>query len=110
MACSLVCPQNLCLHLLQFRSNEALPANGCLLPGIVRRHTAEIRFRDLNEIAEDGIEPHLERFNSSGGDFTLLQGIDPILALARSIAQLVELPIKTVTENSAFFQRQRRVV
>ena len=76
----------------------------------MRRHTAEIRFRDLNKIAEHGIEPHLERFDSSDGDFTLLQGVDPILALARSIPELIELPIKTVTENSALFQRQRRVV
>src|ERR1700747_1817599 len=35
---------------------------------------------------------------------------DPILPLARGLAQRVQVPIVTVTKNAALFQRERRII
>ena len=65
--------QNLRFHFLQLGRDEALAADRRLLASVMRRHSREIRFRDLDEIAEDRIEPDLERLDPGLGDFALLQ-------------------------------------
>ena len=35
---------------------------------------------------------------------------DPIFALARGLAQLIEVRIEAITENPALFQRERRII
>ena len=76
----------------------------------MRRHARQIRFRDLDEIAEDGIEPDLERFDAGLGDLAFLQLRDPVLPLARPAAQLIEVGVEAVAKNAAFLQRQRRII
>src|SRR4051812_13862275 len=53
--------EDLRLNLLQLRRDEALAADGGLLPRVMRRHGREIRLRDLDEVTEDRVEPYLER-------------------------------------------------
>ncbi len=74
------------------------------------RHAGEIRFRDLDEISEDGIEAHLERFDPGAGDFSFLQLGDPALASAGSLAQFVELFIVAIAKNTAFLQGEGRII
>src|SRR5438132_10177726 len=76
----------------------------------MRRHVRQIRFRDFDEITEDGIEAHFQRLDSGLGDFALLQGVDPVLSVARGIPKLIKLRIKAISKNSALFQRQRGIV
>ena len=75
---ALVGAENFRLHLLQLGRDEALAADGRLLACVMRRHAGEIRFRDLDEIAEDRVETHLERLDPGARDLALLQFGDPV--------------------------------
>jgi len=106
----LVGSENLCLHFLQFRSDETLAAHGGLLPRVMRRDVREVRFRDLDEVTEDRIETHFERLNPSARDFPLLQFGDPMLSVTRTFSQLIELRIEAVAEDAAFLQGEWRII
>ena len=110
LASAFVCAEDFCLHFLQLGSDEAFAADGCLLARVVRRHIREVRFCHLDEIAEHGVVTHLERLDSAGRDLALLQLADPIFSFARCLPQRVQIGIKTLAENSALFQRQRRII
>src|ERR1051325_3992615 len=100
----LVRAQNLRLHLFQLRRDEALAADGRLLANVTFRHVRQIRFGDLDEITEHGIEPDLERFDPGLGDLAFLELRDPILSLARALPELVEIAVESVPENSPLLQ------
>ena len=84
LARTLVRAENFCLHFLQLRGDETLAAHGRLFAHVMRGHAGEIRFRDLDEIAEDRVETHLERLDPGGRDLALLQLADPFFSVARS--------------------------
>src|SRR5437588_406531 len=103
-------PKNFSFHLLQFRRDETLAADSRLLTRVMRGDIGQVRFRHFNEIAEDRVVAHLERFDAGRSDLALLQLANPVLAIARSLTQLVKIDIVTIAKNSAFFQRQRRII
>ena len=106
----LVCAENFRLHLLQFRRDETLATDRRLLARVMRRHTGQVRFRHLDEITKDRIEPHFQRLDAGTCNFSLLQLADPVLAVARSLPQRIKIDIVTAAENSALFQGKRRIV
>ena len=96
------------LHLLQLGRDEPLAVGDGLLADVFRRHFVQIAARDLDVIAEDRIEPHLQRRDARALDFVLLQFRDPILAAARGGAQFIQRGVETVANQPALLQRQRR--
>ena len=72
LARPLVCAKNFRFDFLQFRGDEAFAADGGLPAGVMRGHAREVRFRHLDEIAEDRVVAHLERLDPGGGDLALL--------------------------------------
>src|SRR5256885_16116122 len=73
-------------------------------------HACKIGFRHLDEVTKHRIVADLERFDSGRGDLALLKLADPIFSLARRVSELIKIDIVTIAENSAFFQRERRIV
>ena len=65
---------------------------------------------DFNVVAEDGIEPHLERRDAGALDFIRLQLRNPILASAGGIAEFVEPGIEDVPDHTALLDRQGRLI
>ena len=57
----LIRPKHLLFVFLQRRRREALAAGNRLLALVIVRHAAQVRFRDLDVVAEHAIETHLER-------------------------------------------------
>ena len=102
--------QNLRFHFLQLRRDETLAADGRLLANITFRDIPQIRFRHLDEISEDGIEPDLERLDPGLRDLAFLQLRDPVFPFARALPQFVQIGIEAVSKNSAFLQDHRRIV
>ena len=72
LAGALVCAKNFRFDFLQLRGDEAFAANGGLPAGVMGGHVREVRFRHLDEIAEDRVVAHLERLDPGGGDLALL--------------------------------------
>ena len=102
--------ENFSFHLFELRRDETFATDGRLFSRVMRRHARKIRFRYFDEITEDRVVAHLERFDGRRSDLALLQLADPVLAIARSLMQFVKIDIVTVAKNSAFFQRQRRII
>ena len=67
------------------------------------RHARQVRFRHFDEVTEHGIVTDLERLDPGRRDLALLKLADPVLAVARTVPQLVKIDIVTVAKNSAFF-------
>ena len=61
--------EDFAFHLLQLRRDEPLAVGDGLLADVMRRHLVEVRLRDFDVIAEDGIEPHLERRDAGASRF-----------------------------------------
>ena len=76
----------------------------------MRRDLVEVRLGDLDVIAEDGVETHLQRRDSGALDFLLLQPCDPILAFARAASKFVEIGVEPLPDDSPFLHRQRRFI
>ena len=53
----------------EFRCEEALAADGRLFANVVVGNRTQIGFRDFDEVAEDGGESDLERFDARAFDF-----------------------------------------
>src|SRR5271165_3907191 len=85
--------ENLGLILFQLRSGEALGAYQSLLAFIILRNQVQIRLRDLKVIAEDGVELYLKRSNAGPPPLPLLDLGQHLLAVARELAQLVQIAI-----------------
>ncbi len=54
-------PQNFSLHLLQLGRDVTFTIGDGLLANVMRRDFVEVRLRDFDVVAEDGVEPHLQR-------------------------------------------------
>ena len=98
----LVGADHLLLVLLQRRRDEPLSAGNRLLAVIVGRNGVQIRFGDLDVVAEDPVIPHLQRADARPRALALLERGDDLLAGAADAAQLVELGIDAVANVAAF--------
>ena len=107
---TLIGAQDFRLHLLQLGRDKSLSTHGCLLARVTRWHVREVRLGDLDEITKDGIETDLERLNPAFRDFPFLQFRNPILPVARSLPQFIEIRIESIAEHPAFLQDHRWIV
>src|SRR5271165_629403 len=94
---------------LQLRSGEALGAYQSLLAFIILRNQVQIRLRDLEVIAEDGVELYLKRSNAGPPALPLLDLGQHLLAVARELAQLVQITIQSRGNHAAIGKTQRRL-
>ena len=101
--------ENLRFHFFQLGRDETFAADCRLFADVTFRNVRQIRFRHLDEVTENGIEPDLKRLDAGLRDLALLQLSDPILPFARTLPQLVQIGIETVAKNSAVLQHQRRI-
>jgi hypothetical protein len=81
-----------------------------LLADVVRRNGIEIGLGDFDEVAENRVVLDLEGTDPSPLNLLSLEIRDPLFALGRGRAQLIELRIEAVSENAAFFRRNGRLV
>ena len=105
----LVGAQHAVLVLLQLGRDEALAAGDRLLAHVVGRHQPQVRAADLDVVAEDAVEAHLERADPGARALPLLDRGDRLAAAAARRAQLVELRIDSVPDEAAFAQQPGRV-
>ena len=102
--------EDFALHFLQFRRDEPLAVGDGLLADVMGRNFVEVRPGDFKVVAEDRVEPHLERRDAGALDFLQLEFRDPILAFARRVAQFVETGVEAVADKSAILHGERRLV
>ncbi len=93
--------ENLRLILLQLRSRETLGIHQRLLALVIGGREVQVRFRNLNVVAEDGIELHLERPNSRPLALARLNSRQVLLRVAAQIAQFVEIFVNAGGDHSA---------
>ncbi len=80
--------QHLALVILQLRRGEALRVHQRLLALVIRRREMQIGVRDLDVIAEDVVEPDLQRLNAGARAlprFDLRDVLTPVLAAGRAV-------------------------
>src|SRR5262249_711200 len=99
--------ENLGLILLQFGSGEALSVHQRLFALVIGGREVEIGFGDLEVIAEDRIEAHLQGRDPGSRTFTLFDPCDMLFRIATEVAQLVESRIDTVGDHAAIRDRKR---
>ena len=102
--------EDLRLHRLQLLRDEPFAVGDRLLAHVVARDLREVGLGHLDVVAEDGVEPDLQRRDAGAGRLVLLELGEPVLAAARRRAQLVQLGAEAVTDDPAFFHRERWVV
>ena len=101
--------EDFALHLLQLGRDEAFAVGDGLLADIMRRNFVEVGFGDLDVIAEDGIEPNLERTDAGALDFVLLQFGDPIFAARAWRCAIHPAPDRSHRESSRLLSRPAAV-
>ena len=102
--------QHLFFVSLEFRRDVALGVLERLLPLIILGNLLGVSVRDLDVVAEDFVEPHLEARDTGARNFVGLETGNPLLAAAGNGVQLVELGVVARTNHSALFRRQRWIV
>ena len=78
----------------KFRGGEALGAYQSLFTLVVLRNEVQIRFRNFQIVAEDGIEFYFERADSGASTLALLDLGEDLLAVAGEFAQVIEIAIQ----------------
>ena len=76
--------------LLQLGRGEALGVDQRLLAFVVGGREMQVGLRDLEVVAEDVVELHLQRADAGALALALLDLRDVLLAVAAEVAQLVE--------------------
>ena len=97
----LVGAEHLLLVFFQRRRREALAAGNRLLALVIRGRRVQVRLRDLDVVAEDAIETHLQRADAGPLALALLHLRDHLTAGAADRLQLVELGIDAVAREAA---------
>ncbi len=101
--------ENLGFVFFQFGRGEALRAHQSLLAFVILRNQVQIRFRNLEVVAEDGVELHLERSDARPATFPLLDLRQHLLAVAGKFAQFVQAAIHSRCNHTALGKAQRRL-
>ncbi len=107
---ALVGAEDLLLVLLERGRHEPLAAGHGLLADVVGRHRAEIRFRDLDVVAEHAVVADFERRDAGACTFGLFHRGDGFAAAAADGADLVELGVDAVANQAAVSRDSRRFV
>ena len=107
---ALVGTEDFVLHLLEFRGDIALAVSGRLLARVVPGHFGEVRLRDLDEVAEDGVELHLQTVDAGALDLARLQVGDPLFAFRAGAAEFVQFRQPAVAEQAAVLGSAGRLV
>jgi hypothetical protein len=94
-------PENLFLQLFERRGHVALGVGQRLPPDPVRGDFLPVRVADLERVAEDPVEAHLERGNSGAALFLGFDREQRSLRIAAQRAKLVELRVGSVADDSA---------
>ena len=102
--------QHLRFVLFQLRSGEALGIDQRLLAFVIRGSVVQIGFRNLQVVAEDRVELHLQRTYAGALALPLFDLRDVLLAVAAQVAQLVQRSINSAADHAAIAHRQRRLV
>ena len=102
--------QDLLLVLFQFRRDEPLRVAHGLLADVLAFQPVQVRFRDLDVVAEDAVVVHLEGLDPGALALLLLQFGDPALSARTDHAQVVELLVVSRADEPAFRQREGRIV
>ena len=105
----LVGAQHAVLVLLQLGRDEALAARDRLLAHVVGRHERQVRAADLDVVAEDAVEAHLERADPGARALALLDRGDRLAPAAARPAQLVELGVDPVAHEAALAHEPGRL-
>ena len=102
--------EDFAFHLLQLRGDEPLAVGDGLLADVMRGHFVEVGPGDLDVVAEDGIEADLERADAGAFDFLLLQPGDPFLAFAGAAAEVVQIGVEALSDQTAFLHGEGRFI
>ena len=94
--------ENLRLHLLELRRDEALGVGQRLLARVIGRRRGEVRRADLDVITEDLIVTHLERLDPGALLLPPLEISEPVLAFDRRGTQLFQPGVMTRANEAAF--------
>ena len=78
-----------------------------LLADIIPRREMLVRFGDLDVIAEDVVEPDLERIDPRAPDLVFLKFLEPLPAVFLQVPQGVELGMIAGPDDLAFGARER---
>ncbi len=98
------------LVLLQLDGHVALGPDERLAPQVLGRHLGGVGVADLERVAEDPVEAHAQAANAGARALALLEGGDPVLGQADRLAELAQLGIPSLADQSALPQHQRRLV
>ena len=80
-----------------------------LLAFVILRDEVQIRLRDFEVVAEDGIELYLERADAGALALALLDLRENLLAVAAEFAQFVEIAVDAGGDHAAVGKAQRRL-
>ena len=81
--------QNFAFQFLQLRRGEALGVHQRLLTLVIRRRVMQIRFRDLDVVAEHIVEANLQRLDARPRALAQFDLRDVLAAVAADVAQLI---------------------
>ena len=107
---ALVGAEHLLFVFLQRRRDEPLAAGDRLLPVVVGRHRVQIRFRDLDVVAEHAVVAHLQRVDAGARALAFFELGDHLLARAADATQVVELGVEAVADVAAVAHQRTGLV
>ena len=102
--------QHLALVVLQLGRGEALRVGQRLLALVIRGCQVQVGARDLDVVAEDVVEPHLERPDARALPLARFDLRDVLAAVPAEVAQLVELGVEAGADGAALGDGERRLV
>ena len=101
--------EDLDLILFQFGRRETLRSDQRLFPFIVLRNQVQVRLRDLNVVAKDGIEFDLQRRDAGSPSFPLLNLRKNLFAVARKLAHFIQVAVHACRDHATVGKTQRRL-
>ena len=107
---ALVGAEDLVLHLLELRGDEALAVGHGLLARVVVGDVGEVRLGDLDEVAEDGVELDLQRLDAGALAFVFLEAGRSSPCRRGRRAEFVELGRLAVADDAAVAEVGGRLV
>ena len=81
-----------------------------MLSFVIGGREVQIRFRNLDVIPEDLIEPNLQRIDPRPFSFALFHGGDNLFAVLAQVAELVQLAVIAAADHPGFGGQGRRIV
>ena len=102
--------QDLLLVLFELRRDEPLRVTHGLLADVLAFQPVQVRFGDLDVVAENAVVVHLEGLDPGALALLLLQFGDPALSARTDHAQVVEVLVVSRADEPALRQREGRIV